>query len=102
MNTLNSKTNESTKFIYQFNDKLTLKNPNKNIALANLSMLYTWKTLSLNTTTINLKYNLQLGMMNLIFLMDLILFLIYKITLNASSKNTKLLQIILLYKFIYE
>ena len=31
MNTLNSKTNESNKFNYQFNDKLNLKNPNKNI-----------------------------------------------------------------------
>ena len=29
MNTLNNKTNESNKFIYQFTDKLNLKNPNK-------------------------------------------------------------------------
>ena len=43
MNTLNSKTNESNQFIYQFTDKLNLKNPNKNIALANLSTYYTWK-----------------------------------------------------------
>ena len=34
MNTLNSKTNESNKFIYRFNNKLNLKNPNKNMALA--------------------------------------------------------------------
>ena len=45
MNTLNSKTNESNKFIYQFTDKLNLKNPNKNMALANLSIYYTWKNL---------------------------------------------------------
>ena len=32
MNTLNSKTNESNKFIYQFTDKLNLKNSNKNMA----------------------------------------------------------------------
>ena len=43
INTLNSKTNESNKFIYQFTDKLNLKNPNKNMALANLSIYYTWK-----------------------------------------------------------
>ena len=43
MNTLNSKKNESKKFIYQFTDKLNLKNPNKNMALANLSNYYTWK-----------------------------------------------------------
>ena len=35
MNTLNSKTNESIKFIYQFTDKLNLKNPIKKMALAN-------------------------------------------------------------------
>ena len=42
-NTLNSKTNESNGFVYQFTDKLNVKNPNKNIALANLSIYYTWK-----------------------------------------------------------
>ena len=41
MKPLNSKTNESNKFIYQFTDKLNLKNPNKNMALANLSIYYT-------------------------------------------------------------
>ena len=45
MNTLNSKTNEYNRFIYQFNDKLNLKNPNKNMALANLSIYYTWKNI---------------------------------------------------------
>ena len=45
MNTLNSKTNETNRFIYQFNDKLNLKNPNKNMALANLSIYYTWKNI---------------------------------------------------------
>ena len=43
MNTLNSKTNESNRFIYQFTDKLNLKNPKKSTALANLSIYYTWK-----------------------------------------------------------
>ena len=45
MNTSNSKTNESNRFVYQFTDKLNLKNPNKNIALANLSIYYTWKNI---------------------------------------------------------
>ena len=43
MNTLNSKTNESNKFVYQFTHKLNLKNPNKTMALANLSIYYTCK-----------------------------------------------------------
>ena len=43
MNTANSKTKLSNKFVYNFTDKLNLKNPNKNIVLANLSIYYTWK-----------------------------------------------------------
>ena len=45
MNTLNSKTNESNKFMYQFTDTLNLKIPNKNMELANLSSYYTWKNI---------------------------------------------------------
>ena len=41
MNTLNSKANESDKFIYKFTGKLNLKNPNKNMELANRSIFYT-------------------------------------------------------------
>ena len=41
MNTLNSRPTESNRFIYPFTDILNLKNPNKNIALANLSICYT-------------------------------------------------------------
>ena len=99
-NTLNSKTNESNRFVNQFTDKLNLKNPNKNMELANLSIYYAWKNIKSNTTTTNLKFLLQHGIINLICLMDLILFLIYKIILNTSSKNMKLLLIILLYKFM--
>ena len=45
MNTVNSKTNESNRFMYRFTDKLNLKTPNKNMALANLSIYYTWKNI---------------------------------------------------------
>ena len=45
MNALNSKTNESNKFIYQLTGKLNLENPNNNMALANLSIYYTWKNI---------------------------------------------------------
>ena len=48
MNSKNSKTNESYKFKYDLIDKLDLKNPNKNMALANLSIYYTWKNLKSN------------------------------------------------------
>ena len=45
MNTSNSKTNESNTFMYQFTDKPNLKNPNKNIALANVRTYYTGKNI---------------------------------------------------------
>ena len=45
MNTLDSKTNESNKFMYQFTDKLNLKNSKKTMTLANLSIYYTWKNI---------------------------------------------------------
>ena len=43
MNTKNSKTSEPHRFKYDLIDKLDLKNPNKNMALANLGIYYTWK-----------------------------------------------------------
>ena len=45
MNTFNSRTNEFNRLIYQFTNKFNLKNPNKNISLANLSIYYTWKNI---------------------------------------------------------
>ena len=43
MNTKNSKTSEPYRFKYDLIHKLDLKNPNRNLALANLSIYYTWK-----------------------------------------------------------
>ena len=42
MKSKNSKTNESHRFKLDLTDKLNLKNPNKNMALANSSIYYTW------------------------------------------------------------
>ena len=43
MNTENSKTNEPHRFKLDLTDKRNLKNPNKNMASARLSIYYTWK-----------------------------------------------------------
>ena len=43
MNSKNSKTSKPYKFKYDLIDKLDLRNPNENMALANLSIYYTWK-----------------------------------------------------------
>ena len=83
MNSKNSKTNESYKFKYDLIDKLDLKNPSKNMALANLSIYYTWKNVkSTYNTIISLKYQHQLGTKHLTCLMNLIIYQKYKIILN--------------------
>ena len=45
MNTENSEKNKFNKFIYQFNNKLNLKTPDKNIGLVNLSIYCTQKNI---------------------------------------------------------
>ena len=50
MNAEDSKTNEPHRFKFDLIDKLNLKNPNKNMVLANLSIYYTW-------TNIKSEYN---------------------------------------------
>ena len=45
MNTENSKISEPRRFKLDLTDKLNLKNPNKNMTLANLSIYYTWRNI---------------------------------------------------------
>ena len=45
MNTENSKNNEPRRFRLTLADKLNLKDPNKSMALANLSIYFTWKNI---------------------------------------------------------
>ena len=87
MNTENSKTNEPHRFRLTLADKLNLKDPNKYMALANLHII-THEKINLHRTTINLKFQLRLEMMNLIFLMDHSLFQTFKIILSILSKKT--------------
>ena len=70
-------------------DKHNLKNPNKNMALANFSIFYTWKNIKSEYKTINLKFQHQLGMILLIYLMVLTQLQIVRIILNLLLKNMK-------------
>ena len=45
MNSENSKTSESHRFKLDLTDRLNLKDPTKNVTLANLSIYYTWKNI---------------------------------------------------------
>ena len=88
MNTENSKTNEPHRFKLDLTDKLNLKNPNKSMALANLSIYYTWKNVKSEYNNNKFKFQHQLGLM--IYQMILAQFLTFKIVLNLSLKNMKL------------
>ena len=58
------------------------------------------KNMSEDEIKIEKQYEIVDAVADLMDLMDLILFLTCRIILNISSKNTKLLQMILLYKFM--
>ena len=87
MNSKNSKTNESYKFKYDLIDKLDLKNPNKNMALANLSIYYTWKNVKsiynnnkfkISAPTWNETFDLPDGSYNISEIQDYIEYIIKK------------------------
>ena len=65
-------------------DKPNLKDPRKNMALANLSIYYSWKNIKSEYNNKKIKISAQLGMMNLIYQINLLQFLAFKITLNLS------------------
>ena len=56
LNTENSKTNEYHRFILDMTNKLNLKDPKKNMALANLSIYYTWKNIKSEYNNNKLKF----------------------------------------------
>ena len=90
MNTENSKTSELHRFKLNLTDKLNIKNPNKNMALANLSIYYTWK--NIKSEYKNNKFRISAPTWNDTFDLTevLILLRIFNITLNLLSKNVKL------------
>ena len=57
MNTENSKTSEPHRFKLDLTKKINLKNPNKNMALANLSIYCTWK--NIKSTCNNNKFKIS-------------------------------------------
>ena len=55
MNTENSKTNESHKFVLSLSQRLDLRSSDKHVALQNLSIYYTWKNIRKQYKNNNLK-----------------------------------------------
>ena len=97
MNTRNSKTNQPNKFMYRLTDKLNLKSPNKNMAVANLSIYYTWKNIKksynnkfkISAPTWNETFDLPGASYSIAGIQDILL--------NILLKNMKLLQMLLQY-----
>ena len=67
----NNKTSNPNRLLFNLSDKIDLKRSNKNLALSNLNIYYTWKNIIHHTKTRSLK--LQRGIINLIYLMDHVL-----------------------------
>ena len=53
LNTENTKTNESHKFVLNLSQSLDLKSSNKYVALQNLSIYYTWENMKKKQYKIN-------------------------------------------------
>ena len=86
-NTKNSKTNEPNRFKYDLIDKLDLKNPNKSMALGNLSIYYTWKNVKstynnnkfkISAPTWNDTFDLPDGSYNILEMQDYIEYIVKK------------------------
>ena len=89
-NSENSKTSASHRFKLDLTYKLNLKDPKKNIALANLSIYYPWKNIKSEYN--NNKFKISAPTWNdTSHLLDvLILSQTFKIIFNLSLKNMKL------------
>ena len=94
MNIKNSKTNESHRFKYDLIDKLDLKNPNKNMALGNLSICYTWKNVKstynnnkfkISAPTWNEMFDLPDGSYNIPEIQDYLEYIIKKHETNTDT-----------------
>ena len=95
MNTENSKTNEPHRFKLDLTIKLNLKNPNKNMALGNLSISYNWKIIKseynnnkfkTSATTWNNTFDLPDGSYSIADIQDYFEFIIEKP--EAISENS--------------
>ena len=53
INTENRKTNEPHKFVLKLSQRLGLRSSNKDVALQNLSVYYSWKNIRNSLKTIN-------------------------------------------------
>ena len=83
MNSGNSKTSDLHRLLLTISDKINLKGSDKYVALSNLSIYYTWQNVKKSYKNNKFKI-LALKYQSLNYLMDHIVYQIFKITLNIS------------------
>ena len=83
MNSKNSKTSHPHGLLLNLTDKIDLKRKDKYIALSNLSIYYTWKNIKESYKNNKFENPLQHRMKHLNYLMDRILYRIFKVILNT-------------------
>ena len=90
MNSKNSKISEPDRLLLHLLNNINLKWSDKYGVLLNPRIYNTWKKKKKShTKTINLKYQLQRGIKSLNYMMDHILYQIFKIILNTPLKKLK-------------
>ena len=99
MNTENSKTNEPRRFILDLTDKLNLKTRKKNMALANLSIYYTWKNIKteynnnkfkISVPTWNENFDLPDGSYSIDDIQDYFEFIMKKHVIMTDNRSIKI------------
>ena len=84
MNSKNSKKSDSHRLLLNLTDKINLKRSNKYVVLTNVSIYYTWKNIKKSCKNNKFKVQLQYEMESLNYLMNHILYQIFKDSLNIS------------------
>ena len=96
MTTENSKTSAPHRLKWDSTDRLNLKNPNKNMALANLSIYYTWKNIKseysnnkfkISAPTWNETFDLPDGSHSIEDIQDYFEFFIKKTSTSSNLSN---------------
>ena len=96
VNTENSKTSEAHRFQLDLTEKLDLKDPKKNVALANLSISYTLKNIksefninkfNISAPTWNDTFNLPDGSYSIVDIQDFFEFIIKKHEIVRKHKK---------------
>ena len=82
MDSKNSGTSDPHRLLIYLTNKMNLKRSDRYVALSNLSIYYTWKSIRKSYENNNLK--IPARMKNFNYLMDHILYQIFKIIFNIS------------------